>query len=49
MANRPKTERNKKIMDYWRKGYRQISIANMFKMRVSAVGMVISRANKKEE
>ena len=43
MANRVKTERNQKIWDYWEKGYRQISIANMFKMKVSAVGMVIAR------
>lgn len=43
MANRPKTERNQKIWEYWEKGYRQISIANMFKMKVSAVSMVIAR------
>jgi len=46
MANRPKTERNEKILAYWEKGYRQIAIARMFKMRVGAVGMVIWRANK---
>ena len=43
MANRPKTERNQKIWEYWQRGYRQIAIANIFKMKVSAVGMVISR------
>ncbi len=47
MANRPKTERNNKILSYWEKGYRQIAIARMFKMNVSAVGMVIWRSNKK--
>jgi len=45
MANRPKTERNQKILDYWNKGYRQIAIARMFKISVSAVSMVIWRAN----
>jgi len=52
MANRPKTERNQKIWDYWERGYRQISIANMFKMTESAVGMVIARERdrrKKEQ
>ncbi|KKM14461.1 hypothetical protein LCGC14_1705900 [marine sediment metagenome] len=51
MANRPKTERNQKIWDYWEKGYRQISIANMFKMNESAVSMVIlrERARRKTE
>ena len=48
MANRPKTERNKKILEYWVKGYRQIAIARMFKMKVSAVSMVIWRANNGE-
>ena len=43
MSNRPKTERNEKIWSYWQKGYRQIAIAKMFKMKVSAVGMVIAR------
>ena len=47
MANRPKTERNQKIWDYWEKGYRQISIANMFKMKESAVSMVILRERKR--
>jgi len=46
-GNRPKTERNQKIMEYWEKGYRQIAIANMFKMKVSAVGMVIWREKRK--
>jgi len=49
MANRRKTERNQKILDYWAKGYRQISIAKMFKLNVSAVGMVIWRANNRSE
>ena len=48
MANRPQTERNEKILEYWNKGYRQIAIANMYKMKLSAVGMVIFRAKKKE-
>ncbi len=43
MANRPKTERNQKIWDFWQKGYRQKSIANMFKMKESAVCRVIAR------
>ena len=37
------TERNQNIWGYWQKGYRQISIANMFKMKLSAVSMVILR------
>lgn len=49
MANRPKTDRNQKIMEYWVKGYRQKSIANMFKMTESAVSMVIFRENRKLE
>ena len=49
MANRLKTERNQKIMEYWFKGYRQKSIANMFKMTESAVAMVISREKSKLE
>lgn len=49
MANRPKTERNLKIMEYWVKGYRQKSIANMFKMKESAVSMVIFRETRKME
>lgn len=46
MANRPKTDRNRKILEYWEKGYRQIAIAKMFKMKVSAVSMVIWRVSK---
>ena len=49
MANRPKTDRNQKIMEYWIKGYRQKSIANMFKMKESAVSMVIFRETHKLE
>ena len=49
MANRPKTERNKKILEYWNKGWRQIAIANMFKMKVSAVSMVVYRERLKKE
>lgn len=49
MANRPKTDRNQKIMEYWIKGYRQKSIANMFKMKESAVSMVILREKRKLE
>ena len=48
MANRPKTERNQKILEYWEKGYRQIAIANMFKMKVSAVSMVICRERQRK-
>ena len=47
MANRPKTERNARIMEYWNKGYRQIAIARMFKMKVSAVNMTIRRERQK--
>jgi len=47
MANRPKTERNRRIIEYWRRGYRYQSIANMFKMSKSAVAMVICRAKTK--
>ena len=46
-GNRPKTERNLKIMEYWAKGYRQKSIARMFKMKESAVSMVILRESRK--
>ena len=49
MANRPKTERNQKIWEYWDKGYRQKSIAKMFKMTESAVGMVILRERKRRK
>jgi transposase len=46
MANRRKDERNQKILFLWDngKGWRQKSIARMFKMSESAVQMVISRA-----
>jgi len=46
MANRTKTERNQKILALWNsgKGWRQKSIAKMFKMTESAVSMVILRA-----
>ena len=47
MANRPKTERNQKIMEYWAKGYRQVAIARMFKMKVGTVGVVIWREEQK--
>ena len=43
MANRAKTERNQKIWDYSEKGYRQGSIAKMFKIKEGAVAMVIFR------
>ena len=49
MANRPKTDRNQKIMEYWFKGYRHKSIAHMFKMTEKAVSMVISREKRKLE
>ena len=42
-VNRLKTERNQKIWDYWQRGYRQSSIAKMFKMTEGAVYMVIRR------
>jgi len=48
MANRLKTERNQKIWDYWEKGYRQVSIANMFKMTQSALSMVILRERNRK-
>jgi transcriptional regulator len=44
MANRRKDERNKKILALWNKGWRQKSIARMFKMTESAVQMTIARA-----
>lgn len=49
MANRPKIERNQKIWDYWERGYRQKSIANMFKIKESAVGMIIARERKRRK
>lgn len=50
MANRPKAERNQKIMEYWTiKNWRQKSIANKFRMTEKAVGMVIHREKRKLE
>ena len=50
MANRPKTERNQKIMYYWTVlKWRQKSIANKFRMTESAVSMVILRETRKME
>ncbi len=49
MANRPKTERNNRILKLWGEGWRQKSIANMLKMKESAVSMVILRAKHKGE
>jgi len=46
MPNRAKTERNEKIWEFYKRGYRYQSIANMYKMKVSAVGMVIARMKK---
>jgi transcriptional regulator len=45
MANRRKDERNQKILALWNdgKGWKQKSIARMFKMTESAVSMVILR------
>ena len=48
MPNRTKTERNKKIYEYYKKGFRYESIAKIFKMKTSAVGMVITRERRKE-
>lgn len=50
MANRPKTERNEKILELWRdgKGWRQASIAAMMKMSPGAVQMVICRHRQKD-
>ncbi len=48
-GNRTKTERNEKIWNYWQKGYRQVSIAKMFKMKESAVSMVICRERDKRK
>ena len=46
MPNRRKTKRNLKIMELADKGWKHQSIANMFKMKVSAVSMVIWRNQK---
>jgi len=45
-GNRPKTERNQKILALWNngRGWRQKSIARMFKMTEGAVQMTIARA-----
>lgn len=40
--------RNEKILELADKGWRHKSIAKMFKMKTSAVSMVIHRARKKE-
>ena len=47
-GNRPKTDRNNKIWEYYVKGYRYQSIANIFKMKVSTVSMVILRKKQRE-
>jgi transcriptional regulator len=49
MANRTKSKRNQKILFLWDngKGWRQKSIARMFKMKESAVSMIICRARAK--
>ena len=40
--------RNEKILELAGKGWKHKSIARMFKMQTSAVGMVIWRARKKD-
>lgn len=45
-GNRAKTDRDNKIYDLYTKGYRYKSIVNIFKMKTSAVGMVIWRRKK---
>ena len=49
MANRRKTERNKRIMKLYNDGWLQKSIANMLKMKESAVSMVIFRGKQNEK
>ena len=49
MANRPKTERNEKILELANKGWRHVAIARMFKMKVSTVSVVLYRARHKEK
>ena len=49
MANRPKTERNERILELANKGWRHVSIARMFKMKTNAVSAVIWRAKKRQE
>jgi len=41
--------RNEKILELANKGWKQKSIARMFKMKLSAVSMVIWRARKRKE
>ena len=49
MPNREKKERNEKIWEFYHdKGFRYQSIANMFKMKIGAVSMVISRMKKRK-
>lgn len=48
MANRTKTERNEKILKLANKGWRYVAIAKMFKMKISAVSMVILRARQRD-
>jgi ribosomal protein S27AE len=43
-GNRPKTERNERILALWGEGWLQKSIANMLHIKESAVSMVICRA-----
>ena len=43
MDARCKTKRNQKIWELYEKGWAQVSIARMFKMKPNAVFMVISR------
>ena len=45
--NRTKTERNEKILELADKGWRHVAIAKMYKMKTSAVSMVIWRARNK--
>ena len=51
MANRTKTDRNKRILKLWDngKGWRQVSIAKMMHMTVGAVTQVIFRARRANE
>ena len=49
-VNRTKTERNEKILELAKKGYRHKSIARIFHIKnVSTVSMVIWRAKQKEK
>lgn len=49
MANRPKTERNQKILHLWEdgKGLTQQKIADLMDMNINTVGAVIFRHNRK--